>query len=176
MPVYLLFYGRQELFYKGFSMFFNNVTQLDDAIAQKKLPELETFPCPYDSSAARSGIIRIIFPEFTCVCPKTGYPDFATIGLYYLPSSRCIELKSWKLYLNSFRMIGTFHETVTFHLFETVKNILQPHWLLVTGDFFPRGNVNTTVVFETPGERPAGADILLNALKPHCRQMSSDNV
>jgi 7-cyano-7-deazaguanine reductase len=62
-------------------------------------------------------------------------------------------------------MIGTFHETVTFHLFETLKNILQPQWLLVAGDFFPRGNVNTTVLFETPGERPAGADILTHHIE-----------
>jgi 7-cyano-7-deazaguanine reductase len=153
-------------------MFFNNVTLLEDALAQKMLPEIETFPCPYNTKQTKSGVIRIIFPEFTCVCPKTGYPDFASIGLYYLPSDRCVELKSWKLYLNSFRMIGTFHETVTHHLFETLKTVLQPEWLLIAGDFFPRGNVDTTVIFETPGERPAGADLLIGTLQPHCRQMN----
>ena len=143
-------------------MFFKNVTLLEDAIKRGTLPELETFDCPYDTSASPSGVIRIIFPEFTCVCPKTGYPDFATISLLYLPGKRCLELKSWKLYLNSFRMIGTFHETVTAHLFETVKTVLQPQWALIAGNFSPRGNVDTTVVFETESTRPQGADILLN--------------
>jgi 7-cyano-7-deazaguanine reductase len=151
-------------------MFFENVTLLDDALKNGKLPALETFPCPYDTKSTESGIIRIIFPEFTCVCPKTGYPDFATIRLLYLPDQLCVELKSWKLYLNSFRMIGTFHETVTHHIFEILKKQLQPRWLLVVGDFFPRGNVDTTVVFETPGKRPAGADILIGNLQPLCRE------
>lgn len=150
-------------------MFFQNVTLLDDAISKGMLPELETFPCPYDTSKTSSGVIRIVFPEFTCVCPKTGYPDFAAIHLLYLPNKLCVELKAWKLYLNSFRMIGTFHETVTSHLFELLKSALNPAWLLLAGDFFPRGNVNTTVVFETPGSRPAGADLLLGELKPHTR-------
>ena len=154
-----------------FDLFFENVTLLEDALKNDALPKLETFPCPYDAASSKSGVIRITFPEFTCVCPKTGYPDFATIGLYYLPQKLCIELKSWKLYLNSFRMIGTFHETVTAHLFETLKTLLHPSWLLVTGDFFPRGNVNTTVVFETTGPRPAGADLLIDTLQPHCREM-----
>jgi 7-cyano-7-deazaguanine reductase len=142
-------------------MFFENVTLLEDAIKNKILPELETFPCPYETTQINSGVIRIIFPEFTCVCPKTGYPDFATISLFYLPDSLCLELKSWKLYLNSFRMVGTFHETVTAHLFETIKTVLQPKWAMVTGDFSPRGNMDTTVVFETDTNRPTGADILI---------------
>lgn len=151
-------------------MFFQNVTLLEDAIKANQLPALETFSCPFDSPSTQSGIIRIVFPEFTCVCPKTGYPDFATIAIYYLPGKTCVELKSWKMYLNSFRMIGTFHETVTHHLFEELKRVLQPKWLLVVGDFFPRGNVDTTVVFETPVARPAGADLLIMPLKPHCRE------
>lgn len=150
-------------------MFFKDVILLDEALKQGKLPALETFPCPYDSEKSNGGIIRIIFPEFTCVCPKTGYPDFASIAIYYMPDQLCLELKSWKLYLNSFRMIGTFHETVTNHIFETLKNNVNPKWLLVTGDFFPRGNVNTTIVFETPGPRPQGADILIAPSNPHTR-------
>ena len=153
-------------------MFFKNVTPLEQAIQDNILPKLEFFPCPYDSESKKTGIIRIIFPEFTCVCPKTGYPDFASIGLLYLPNKICLELKSWKLYLNSFRMVGTFHETVTAHLFDTLNNALAPKWLLVLGDFFPRGNVNTTVVFETP-DRPAGADYLLRSLPPRCKEFDS---
>ncbi len=149
-------------------MFFDNVILLENALEKNLLPPLDTFPCPFDSSSTNSGIIRIVFPEFTCVCPKTGYPDFATIAIYYLPHKLCIELKSWKLYLNSFRMIGTFHETVTHHLFEKLKSTLAPKWLIVAGDFFPRGNVDTTVIFETPSPRPAGADLLITPFKPHC--------
>jgi 7-cyano-7-deazaguanine reductase len=150
-------------------MFYDNVVLLEEAIKQKKLPKLETFPTPYDTSKSNTGIIRIVFPEFTCVCPKTGYPDFATIHLLYLPDKSCLELKSWKLYLNSFRMVGTFHETVTAHLFETIKSTLRPKWVLIIGDFLPRGNVDTTVIFETNTERPMGADILIGSLPPQCK-------
>jgi len=150
-------------------VFYENVVPLDTALQEGKLPALETFPAPYDTSGSATGVIRIVFPEFTCVCPKTGYPDFATIGLYYLPDRLCLELKSWKLYLNAFRMIGTFHEAVTSHLFDTVKEVLAPRWALVVGDFLPRGNVDTTVVFETESPRPAGLDLLLAPLPPHCK-------
>ena len=152
-------------------MFFDSIVLLEDAVKRNLLPPLETFPSPYTSETIQSGIIRIVFPEFTCVCPKTGSPDFATIILVYLPSTTCIELKSWKLYLNSFRMIGTFHETVSFHLFEKLKLLLAPKWMLLAGDFFPRGNVDTTIVFETSEQRPAGADLLIGNLTPQCRQM-----
>ncbi|NLP03411.1 MAG: NADPH-dependent 7-cyano-7-deazaguanine reductase QueF [Fibrobacter sp.] len=150
-------------------MFFENVVSLEEALKQSRFPSLETFDCPYNSASTGSGVIRIIFPEFTCVCPKTGYPDFAAIGLYYLPDKLCLELKSWKLYLNAFRMVGTFHETVTWHLFETIKKLLEPKWLLVTGDFYPRGNVDTTVVFEY-GNRPDGADLLVGRLEPRFKE------
>lgn len=150
-------------------MLYENVTMLDDAIRGNKLPALETFPCPYNSARGEHGVIRIIFPEFTCVCPKTGYPDFASIGIWYLPDRLCIELKSWKLYLNAFRMIGTFHETVTHHLYTTLENALKPSWLVVAGDFFPRGNVDTTVVFESSSPRPRGVDLLIAPLKPRNR-------
>ncbi|MBD3344101.1 MAG: NADPH-dependent 7-cyano-7-deazaguanine reductase QueF [Chitinivibrionales bacterium] len=151
-------------------MFSKKSIPLDKAIAQNLFPPLETFECPFDSHKDRTGVIRIVFPEFTCVCPKTGYPDFGTIGLYYIPDKRCIELKSWKLYLNSFRMIGTFHETVTSFLYSTVNDLLKPSWLLLVGDFFPRGNVDTTVVFESKGERPEAANGLIAQHVPSCRQ------
>jgi 7-cyano-7-deazaguanine reductase len=147
-------------------MFSKDMTPLDDAIKKGMFPDLETFPCPYETSSESSGIIRIVFPEFTCVCPRTGYPDFASIELYYLPDKLCMELKSWKLYLSSFRMIGTFHETVTAHLFDTIKNLLQPRWALMVGNFFPRGNVDTTIIFETETPRPRGADVLINNFNP----------
>lgn len=146
-----------------------NITLLEDAIKQGMFPPIETFPCPNPAEWQDNGVIRIIFPEFTCMCPKTGYPDFASIDLYYLPEKLCLELKSWKLYLNAFRMIGTFHETVTSFLFSEIKKALSPKWALLAGDFFPRGNVNTTVVFETSTPRPRGAETLLRDYAPHCR-------
>lgn len=152
-------------------MFYENVIPLEEALEKGKMPELETFDTPFDSEETKSGVIRIVFPEFTCVCPKTGYPDFANIKLYYLPSKKCIELKSWKLYLNSFRMVGTFHETVTHHIFEALKKELDPKWMMVIGDFLPRGNVDTTVVFETDTPRPAGADVLIGKVDPYCGTM-----
>jgi len=147
-------------------MFYENVTPLDEALKKGALPTLETFPCPYDAATATTGCVRIVFPEFTCVCPKTGYPDFASIFLCYLPDKLCVELKSWKLYLNAFRMVGTFHETVTAHLFNTLKSLLSPKWMLLAGDFYPRGNVDTTVLFETEGPRPSGADLLIGPYLP----------
>lgn len=148
---------------------FQNTMALDTVLEKRLFPGLETFPCPYDPAAAETGVIRIVFPEFTCVCPRTGYPDFAQISVCYLPGVLCLELKSWKLYLNSFRMIGAFHEAVTAHLFETLKTLLAPHWLLVVGDFSPRGNVDTTVIFETPTKRPPGADLLIGPVTPRCK-------
>lgn len=149
---------------------FQAITTMEKALSEGLLPPLETFPCPYSND---SGTIRIVFPEFTCLCPKTGYPDFATIELYYLPDKLCVELKSWKLYLNAFRMIGTFHEAVTSHLFATINDILKPQWAMVIGDFFPRGNVDTTVVFETSTPRPSEADVLIGRRQPHCRTFAS---
>lgn len=151
-------------------MFADQSIPLDKAIQTKTLPELETFDCPYSTEKDRTGIIRIVFPEFTCVCPRTGYPDFASIRLLYLPDKKCIELKSWKLYLNSFRMVGTFHESLTSHLFTTLMDTLSPRWLMVIGDFFPRGNVDTTVVFESAGLRPRGVDVLASSIDPKCRE------
>ena len=149
-----------------------NIILLEDADSRKMFPSIETFPCPSQEQWGNGAIIRIIFPEFTCMCPKTGYPDFASIDLYYLPDTLCIELKSWKLYLNAFRMVGTFHETLTAHLFITVTTLLSPRWLMLAGDFFPRGNVNTTVVFETDTPRPSAAGMVLKNYSPHCRTFS----
>jgi 7-cyano-7-deazaguanine reductase len=151
---------------------FKNIMSLDEAIHSHALPAIETFPCPFKATSSGSGIIRIVFPEFTCVCPRTGYPDFAGITVCYLPGNVCVELKSWKLYLNSFRMIGAFHEAVTSFLFETLEKLLAPRWLVVVGDFFPRGNVDTTVIFESNGTRPGGADLLIGHLPPRCREFS----
>ncbi|ERP38797.1 preQ(1) synthase [Chitinivibrio alkaliphilus] len=146
-------------------MFYDNIRLLQEPGTKESLPKLEPIPSPMDNT----GVVRIVFPEFTCVCPKTGYPDFGSIELYYQPDTSMVELKSWKLFLNAFRMIGTYHEEVTHFIFTHLCEQLSPTWAMVTGDFFPRGNVDTTVVFETPVQRPHGADTLLLRHTPHTR-------
>ena len=142
-------------------MFKEQSLSLDKALACGTLPPLETFTAPYDTESSQTGVIRISFPEFTCVCPRTGYPDFARITVLYLPDRLCLELKSWKLYLNAFRMVGAFHEKITAHLFNTVTGLLKPRWAMLIGEFSPRGNVDTRIVFETDTPRPGSVDILL---------------
>jgi 7-cyano-7-deazaguanine reductase len=89
--------------------------------------------------------IHISFPEFTCLCPRSGYPDFATIDIYYIPNKLIVELKSVKLYLNSFRGVYISHEEVTNMIYSELQNTLKPRSLEVIGDFNPRGNVKTVV-------------------------------
>jgi 7-cyano-7-deazaguanine reductase len=89
--------------------------------------------------------INISFPEFTCLCPRSGYPDFATIELKYIPNKKIVELKALKLYLNSFRDKHISHEEVTNLIFSELTKLLKPRFLEVTGDFNPRGNVKTIV-------------------------------
>lgn len=89
--------------------------------------------------------INISFPEFTCLCPRSGYPDFATIKINYVPDKKIVELKSLKLYLNSFRNVYVSHEEVTNKIYSELKKRLRPRFMEVTGDFNPRGNVKTLV-------------------------------
>ena len=112
--------------------------------------ELQTFPNP---KPERPFEIAMECPEFTCVCPMTGQPDFATIRIRYVPAARCVELKSLKLYLWSFREEGTFHEAVTNRICDDLVRALEPRWLEVTGDFAVRGGIHT-VVTARHGERP----------------------
>ncbi len=95
-------------------------------------------------------------PEFTCVCPMTGQPDFATIRIRYVPAQKCVELKSLKLYLWSFRDEGTFHEAVTNRICDDLVRALEPRFVEVVGDFAVRGGIHT-VVTARHGERPPGA-------------------
>ncbi len=103
---------------------------------------LETFPNP---QPGRDYEIDFECPEFTCVCPKTGQPDFATIRIRYVPDARCVELKSLKLYLWSFRDVGAFHEKVTNDICDDLVAVLQPRRLVVRGEFRVRGGITTTV-------------------------------
>jgi 7-cyano-7-deazaguanine reductase len=89
--------------------------------------------------------VSITFPEFTCLCPRSGYPDFATVAITYLPGGKIVELKSLKLYLNSFRDVHISHEAVTNNIYAELKKKLKPKFLQVTGDFNPRGNVKTVI-------------------------------
>jgi len=104
--------------------------------------KLETFPNPQPD---RDYEIRFDCPEFTCLCPKTGQPDFATIKIRYIPDKLCVELKSLKLYLWSYRNEGAFHEAVTNRILDDLVTAIQPRFMEVIGDFFVRGGIHTTV-------------------------------
>jgi 7-cyano-7-deazaguanine reductase len=106
---------------------------------------LETFPNP---GRDRDVGIRIRIPEFTCLCPKTGQPDFATILLEYVPDARCVELKSLKLYIWSYRNEGAFHEAVTNRIRDDLVTSLAPRFLRITAEFNVRGGLYTTVSVE----------------------------
>lgn len=107
--------------------------------------KLETFPNP-----APQHDYEIFFeaPEFTCVCPMTAQPDFATIRIWYTPDRKCVELKSLKLYLWSFRDEGAFHEAVTNRIMDDLVSALDPRRIKVEGDFMVRGGIKTKVTCE----------------------------
>lgn len=98
-----------------------------------------------------------VCPEFTCVCPKTGQPDFASIRIRYVPGPRCVELKSLKLYLWSYREVGAFHEEVVNRVLDDFAAAADPRWMEVVGTFNVRGGIRT-VVRAFRGERPAGIE------------------
>jgi 7-cyano-7-deazaguanine reductase len=107
--------------------------------------EIELFPNP---QPGRDYTIRIRIPEFTCLCPRTGQPDFATLALEYVPDALCVELKSLKLYVWSFRDRGAFHEAVTNEIADVLVASLKPRFLRLTAEFNVRGGIATTVVAE----------------------------
>jgi len=104
--------------------------------------DLETFPNP---QPGRDYEIAFECPEFTCICPRTGQPDFATIRIRYVPDALCVELKSLKLHLWSFRDEGHFHEAVTNRILDDLVAILKPREITVVGDFNIRGGIHTVV-------------------------------
>ncbi len=106
---------------------------------------LETFDNPRPES---DYTIRIRIPEFTCLCPKTGQPDFATLHLEYVPEHTCIELKSLKLYVWSFREEGAFHEAVTNQILQDLVTACEPRFMRLRAEFNVRGGIYTTVVAE----------------------------
>ena len=110
---------------------------------------LETFPNP---NPKRDFLIRMQIPEFTCLCPKTGQPDFATLLLEYIPDQQCVELKSLKMYVWSFRNEGAFHEAVTNEILDDLVNATAPRFMRLTAVFNVRGGIDTTVVAEHRAE------------------------
>jgi 7-cyano-7-deazaguanine reductase len=107
--------------------------------------ELETFVNPHPD---RDYTIRIRMPEFTCLCPKTGQPDFAELELEYVPDQHCVELKALKMYVWSFRDEGAFHEDVTNQILNKLVEVCAPRFMRLTAEFNVRGGVYTTVVAE----------------------------
>ncbi len=107
--------------------------------------QLEVFPNP---NSERDFTIRIDIPEFTCLCPKTGQPDFATLHLEYVPDNHCLELKALKLYMWTFRERGAFHEAITNEIVDHLAAVCQPKFMRLTAKFNVRGGIYTTVVVE----------------------------
>ncbi|MFA7317092.1 MAG: preQ(1) synthase [Sulfuricella sp.] len=107
--------------------------------------ELETFDNPYPE---RDYHIHMEIPEFTCLCPKTGQPDFATLILDYIPDQKCVELKSLKMYMWSYRNEGAFHEAVTNHILNDLAAATEPRFMRLTAKFYVRGGIFTNVVAE----------------------------
>jgi 7-cyano-7-deazaguanine reductase len=107
--------------------------------------ELDTFSNPHPD---RDYTIRIRIPEFTCLCPKTGQPDFATLTLEYVPDLLCVELKSLKLYIWSFREEGAFHEDVTNRILNDLVAACEPRFMRLRAEFNVRGGIYTDVVVE----------------------------
>lgn len=111
----------------------------------KPSKDLETFPNP---QPGRDYTIRFTIPEFTCLCPKTGQPDFATIHIEYVPGVLCVELKSLKLYMWAFRELGAFHEAVTNEILDDIVQVIAPRFMRIRAEFNVRGGIYTTVIAE----------------------------
>jgi len=103
---------------------------------------LEAIP---NRTRERDYTVQMTVPEFTCLCPLSGFPDFATLHIRYVPDEACVELKSLKLYINGFRDVGVFHEDVTNNVLSDLVHLLSPRFCEVIGDFNVRGNVKTVI-------------------------------
>jgi 7-cyano-7-deazaguanine reductase len=114
-------------------------------VKAKPSKSLDTFPNP---NGDRDYAIHMRIPEFTCLCPKTGQPDFATLFLDYIPDRKCVELKALKLYIWSFRDTGAFHEAVTNRILDDLVAATAPRYMRLTARFYVRGGIYTTVVAE----------------------------
>ncbi|MCA3035455.1 MAG: NADPH-dependent 7-cyano-7-deazaguanine reductase QueF [Rhodocyclaceae bacterium] len=126
------------------------LTTLGDKPTAVPSKRLEVFPNP---APGRDFVIHMQIPEFTCLCPKTGQPDFATLYLDYIPNKRCVELKSLKLYIWSFRDEGKFHEAVTNEILDDIVAATAPRFARLTAKFWVRGGVFTSVIAEHRAKR-----------------------
>ena len=122
---------------------------LQKGIRGLKTPAIEVWKNQYPD---KRFIVRIEIPEFTCICPKTGLPDFAIIDIEYMPAKECVELKSLKEYMVFYRDIGIFHEHFANKLMEDFVKACKPRWAKMTSKFNPRGGITTTVVREYAGK------------------------
>lgn len=121
---------------------------LQKNIRDLKTPAIEVWKNQYPDKIYA---IRLEIPEFTCICPKTGLPDFATISIEYSPAKFCVELKSFKMYTIFFRNLGIFHEHLVNKMLEDFVRVVRPRWVKITGVFNPRGGITTTVSREYKG-------------------------
>lgn len=122
---------------------------MEKKYGEKEIEQAQLEPWP-NPSKERDYTIEITFPEFTCLCPRSGYPDFAKIEINYVPNDLIVELKSLKLYLNSYRNTHISHEEATNKIFSDISNAIKPKQLTVVGDFHPRGNVHTVIRVQNP--------------------------
>ena len=118
---------------------------LQENVRILKTPKIEVWKNQYPDKVYS---IRLEVPEFTCICPKTGLPDFAVITIEYSPRQYCIELKSFKMYTIFFRNVGIFHEHLINKMVDDFVKVSSPRWVKITGVFNPRGGITTTVVRE----------------------------
>lgn len=117
----------------------NSIKPGTRAIAEARLESFE------NRTPDRDYTVQFTIPEFTCLCPMTGFPDFATLHIRYVPKEFCVELKSLKLYINGFRDQGMFHEDVVTGILQDLVDLLGPRYCEVVGDFNVRGNIKTVV-------------------------------
>ena len=118
---------------------------LQQNIRSLKTPDIEVWSNKYPD---RDYTIHLSVPECTCICPKTGLPDFATINVTYGPAKTCIELKSFKMYIIAFRNVGIFHEHLVNKILDDIVKACQPRWAKVEGIINPRGGIDVTVTAE----------------------------
>ncbi|MFA5087898.1 MAG: preQ(1) synthase [Candidatus Omnitrophota bacterium] len=123
----------------------NSYENLQGHIRAMKTPVIETWENQYPG---REYTIHLSVPEFTCICPKTGLPDFATINVDYIPAAKCIELKSFKYYLFSYRNVGIFHEHLVNKILDDLVRSCQPRQARLAAVVSPRGGIQATVVAE----------------------------
>lgn len=121
---------------------FSSYEGLQENVRNLKTPKIEVWRNQYPD---KEYTITLDVPEFTCICPKTGLPDFANIKIDYAPDKYCVELKSFKLYTIFYRGIGIFHEHVVNKILDDFVKAVRPRWVKITGIFNPRGGITTTV-------------------------------